>query len=132
MRRIRASPWQTAGPRSSIIEAHPIATCVRVIMVDRPMWSGSESDHLWRLSAERAREDMGARHRQKENPRALAGRLRRAQTFLRTLGIESRRPSRNGIDQLTTRRKLPVLTIIDTLALLASDRSSLQLACGLL
>jgi hypothetical protein len=29
----------------------------------------------------------GAQHGQK-NPRALAGRLRRAQTFLRTLGIE--------------------------------------------
>src|SRR5262249_19745128 len=42
----------------NIIEADPIATCVRAIMVDRTMWSGSASD-LLRLCAERAREDMG-------------------------------------------------------------------------
>jgi hypothetical protein len=71
----------------SIIEADPIATCVRAMMVDRTLWTGSASD-LLRFCAE-ARDDIarggswGAK-----NPRALAGRLRRAQTFLRTLGIE--------------------------------------------
>jgi hypothetical protein len=37
----------------SIIEADPIATCVRAIMVDRTMWTGSASD-LLRLCAESA------------------------------------------------------------------------------
>ena len=71
----------------SIIEADPIATCVRAIMVDRPMWTGSASD-LWRLCAESVRDDISRGPVWAKNPRALAGRLRRAQTFLRTLGIE--------------------------------------------
>jgi hypothetical protein len=70
----------------SIIEADPIATCVRAFMVNRTMWTGSASD-LLRLFAENARDDI-SRAALVKNPRALAGRLRRAQTFLRTLGIE--------------------------------------------
>ena len=71
----------------SIIEADPIATCVRTIMADRTMWTGSASD-LMRLCAESARDDISAGGAWAKNPRALAGRLRRAQTFLRSLGIE--------------------------------------------
>jgi hypothetical protein len=70
-----------------MIEADPIATCVRSIMVDRTMWTGSASD-LLRLYAESARDDVSSGPAWAKNPRALAGRLRRAQTFLRTLGIE--------------------------------------------
>ena len=70
----------------SVIEADPIATCVRAIMVDRTTWTGSASD-LLRLRAENAREDA-SRGAWAKNPRTLAGRLRRAQTFLRALGIE--------------------------------------------
>jgi hypothetical protein len=69
----------------SIIEADPIATCVRAIMIDRAIWTGSASD-LLRLCAESARDESGTAWA--KNPRALAGRLRRAQTSLRTLGIE--------------------------------------------
>jgi hypothetical protein len=50
----------------SIIEADPIANCVRAIMVDRTMWTGSASDllHLW---AESARDEFrGAQHGQKK------------------------------------------------------------------
>jgi len=54
-------------------------------MIDRAMWTGSASD-LLRLCAESARDESGTAWA--KNPRALAGRLRRAQTFLRTLGIE--------------------------------------------
>jgi hypothetical protein len=54
-------------------------------MIDRAIWSGSASD--LRLCAESARDESGTAWA-KKNPRALAGRLRRAQTFLRTLGIE--------------------------------------------
>ena len=71
----------------SIMEADAIATCVRAIMVDRTTWSGSASD-LLRLCAEIARDDISRATAWAKNPRALAGRLRRAQTFLRTLGIE--------------------------------------------
>jgi len=56
-------------------------------MVDRPLWTGSASD-LLRLCAEGARDDISRGRVWAKNPRALAGRLRRAQTFLRTLGIE--------------------------------------------
>src|SRR5262249_36341840 len=51
------------------------------------MWTGSASD-LLRLCAEHARADVSSGTAWAKNPRALAGRLRRAQTFLRTLGIE--------------------------------------------
>jgi hypothetical protein len=71
----------------SIIEADPVATCVRALMVDRTLWSGSASD-LLRLCAESTRDDISKGPIWGKNPRALAGRLRRAQTFLRTLGIE--------------------------------------------
>jgi hypothetical protein len=50
------------------------------------MWTGSASD-LLRLCAESAREKARGGAWAK-SPRALAGRLQRAQTFLRTLGIE--------------------------------------------
>jgi hypothetical protein len=70
----------------SIIEADPIATCVRAIMVDRT-WTGSASD-LLRLCAESARDDISRGVAWAKNPRALAGRLRRCQTFLQTLGID--------------------------------------------
>jgi hypothetical protein len=56
-------------------------------MVDRTMWSGTASE-LLRLCAESARDEISRGAAWARNPRALAGRLRRAQTFLRTLGIE--------------------------------------------
>jgi hypothetical protein len=71
----------------SIIDADPVATCVRALMIDRTIWTGSASD-LLRLCAERARADISSGTAWAKNPRALASRLRRAQTFLRTLGIE--------------------------------------------
>jgi hypothetical protein len=63
----------------NMVDADPVAGLVREIMADRAKWKGSASD-LWRAGANRAGWP--------KNPRALAGRLRRAQTFLRTLGIE--------------------------------------------
>ena len=71
----------------SIIEADPIANCVRAMMVDRTIWTGSASD-LFLLCSEGAREGISSGGGWAKNPRALAGRLRRAQTFLRSLGIE--------------------------------------------
>src|SRR5262249_6163915 len=63
----------------NIIDADPVAALVREIMAGRTQWTGSASDLL----------QVGTnRSGWPTNPRALAGRLRRAQTFLRTLGIE--------------------------------------------
>jgi hypothetical protein len=63
----------------NIIDAEPVATCVRELMSDRTQWRGSASD-LLQLGANRSGWP--------KSPRALAGRLRRAQSFLRALGIE--------------------------------------------
>jgi hypothetical protein len=71
----------------SIMEADPIAACLRSIMADRTTWTGSASE-LLRLCVEHARADVSSGAAWAKNPRALAGRLRWAQTFLRTLGIE--------------------------------------------
>jgi CoA-transferase family III len=63
----------------NIIDADPVATLVREIMADRAQWTGSASDLL----------QVGTnRSGWPKSPRALAGRLRRAQSLLRTLGIE--------------------------------------------
>jgi hypothetical protein len=73
----------------SIIEADPLATCVRRITSEKGSWTGSASD-LLRLCAESAREDTTVSPPWAKNPRALAGRLRRAQTFLRSIVTFSR------------------------------------------
>jgi hypothetical protein len=63
----------------NIIDVDPVAALVREIMADRAQWTGSASDLL----------QVGTnRSGWPKSPRALAGRLRRAQTFLRALGIE--------------------------------------------
>src|SRR5262249_35096860 len=43
----------------SIVEADPVAMCVRGLMIDRSMWTGSASD-LLRLCGERARADTSS------------------------------------------------------------------------
>src|SRR6185369_6888493 len=71
----------------NIVDADPVAARVREIMADRAQWTGSASDLL--LAGTNVGNAMvGNRSGWPKNPRALAGRLRRAQTFLRTLGIE--------------------------------------------
>jgi hypothetical protein len=57
----------------------PVAAHVRELMADRAQWTGSASD-LLQAGTNRSGWPKSAR--------ALAGRLRRAQTFLRTLGGE--------------------------------------------
>ena len=72
----------------NIVDADPVAAHVREIMADRAQWTGSASD-LLRVGTNVAGNAMvGNRSGWPKNPRALAGRLRRAQTLLRTLGIE--------------------------------------------
>jgi len=73
-----------------IIDADPVATAVCSLMAMRTMrtvWTGTASDLLGAL-AEVARDRAVKSKNWPVNPRALAGRLRRAATFLRKIGIE--------------------------------------------
>jgi hypothetical protein len=69
-----------------MIDADPITACVREFMSERSCWMGSAAD-LLRIGVERTSQTADYTGWPK-NPRALAGHLRRAQTFLRVLGIE--------------------------------------------
>jgi hypothetical protein len=71
-----------------IIDADPVAACVREILAERSSWTGTAAD-LLHAGAERGADGISReRTGWPKNPRALAGRLRRAQTFLRVLGID--------------------------------------------
>jgi hypothetical protein len=70
-----------------VIDADPIANAVCAVMATRTMWTGTASDLLGAL-AEAAGERVAKSKTWPDNPRALAGRLRRAATFLRKIGIE--------------------------------------------
>ena len=85
---LRAYEANRRAAVESVIDKDAVAACVREIMADRRTWTGTASD-LLRVAADLA--GNGASWRNADwprNPRLLAGRLRRAQTFLRTLGIE--------------------------------------------
>ena len=70
-----------------VIDADPVANAVRAIMATRTEWTGTASDLLGDL-AEVADEGVVKSRTWPGNPRALGGRLRRAATFLRKVGIE--------------------------------------------
>jgi hypothetical protein len=84
----RAYADNRRGAIADAIDADPVAACVRELMAERGSWAGCAAD-LLRVGADRSRNAVivGGRDWPK-NPRALAGRLRRAQAFLRALGIE--------------------------------------------
>jgi hypothetical protein len=70
-----------------VIDADPIAVAVRAVMAMRTVWTGTASDLLGAL-VEAAGERAAKSKTWPDSPRALAGRLRRAATFLRKIGIE--------------------------------------------
>ena len=70
-----------------VIDADPIAAAVRAVMTMRTEWTGTASDLLGAL-AEMAGERVAKSKTWPDSPRALAGRLRRAATFLRKIGID--------------------------------------------
>jgi hypothetical protein len=70
-----------------VIDADPIASAVRAIMATRTVWTGTASDLLGAL-AEVVGERIAKSKTWPDGPRALAGRLRRAATSLRKIGIE--------------------------------------------
>jgi hypothetical protein len=71
----------------SVIDADSIAAAVHAMMAKRAVWTGTASDLLGAL-AEVVGERAAKAKAWPESPRALAGRLRRAATFLRKVGIE--------------------------------------------
>ncbi len=70
-----------------VIEADPVASAVRALVADRRRWRGTVSELLTALG-ELAGERLTRSKSWPTTPRALSGRLRRAATFLRRLGVE--------------------------------------------
>lgn len=70
-----------------VIDADPVAAAVRAVMLERTEWTGTASDLLGALG-EAAGERIAKSKTWPDSPRALSGRLRRAATFLRKIGIE--------------------------------------------
>ena len=84
---LRAYDANRQAAIEGVIDADPVAAFVREIMAERRTWAGRASDLLHaRIAAGEDAPDRTAGW--PRNPRALAGRLRRCQTFLRTVGIE--------------------------------------------
>jgi hypothetical protein len=71
----------------NVIEADPVAAAVCAVMAERTEWTGTATDLLGAL-AEEAGERVAKAKTWPANPRALSGRLRRAATFLRRVGID--------------------------------------------
>jgi hypothetical protein len=70
-----------------VIEADPVAAAVRALMSTQTVWTGTASDLLGVL-AEGVDERIAKSKTWPDSSRALSGRLRRAATFLRKIGIE--------------------------------------------
>ena len=88
----------------SVIEADEVASTVRAWMADRTDWSGTASDLRTRLS-EHAGAAVTNGKTWPSTPRALSGRLRRAATFLRTVGVHI------DFDQKVGRNRTRLITI---------------------
>ena len=78
-----------------VIDADPIASALRAVMATQTEWTGTASDLLSAL-AEAVDERVTKTKTWPDTPRALSGRLRRAATFLRKIGIEISFPGRKG------------------------------------
>jgi hypothetical protein len=117
-----------------MIDTDPIAACVRDFMSERSSWTGSAAD-LLRISVER-RGQAGDNTGWPKNPRALAGHLRRTQTFLRVLGIEISfsREGRSGTRVIRMRRSfentVSTVSSVSSGPAAISDRPPLDSASG--
>ena len=89
----------------SMIDGDPVASSVREIMAQRKTWIGTAADLL--CFGGKYSDGVVSRSLPK-SPRALAGQLRRAQTPLRSLGIEIvfSREGRAGTRTITITRGL--------------------------
>lgn len=70
-----------------VIDADPVAAAVRALLATRTEWTGTASDLLGALAGV-AGERIAKSKTWPDGPCALAGRLRRAATFLRKVGVE--------------------------------------------
>ena len=84
----RAYWWNRRAAVEDVVDADPVAAGIRDFMSEREGWTGSASDLLRALDGRRQAVGEASSPGWPRSPRALAGRLRRAQTFLRTLGLE--------------------------------------------
>ncbi len=71
----------------SVIEADPVGSAIRSLMISRTEWTGTASDLLGALSEE-AGERLAKAKTWPASARALSGRLRRTAPFLRKIGID--------------------------------------------
>jgi hypothetical protein len=71
----------------NVIEADPVASRVREMMVERKTWTGTAAE-LLSHGAQYSGDSLWTSIGWPKNPRSLAGRLRRAQPGLRSLGID--------------------------------------------
>jgi hypothetical protein len=97
-----------------VIEADPVAAFVREVMAVRSTWAGRASD-LLRIRIATSEDAPDKTAGWPRNPRALASRLRRCQTFLRTVGIDIAfsREGRTGsrLIRMTSMAKSPRISI---------------------
>ena len=84
----RAYAANRRATTEGFIDADPVAACVRDIMTTRDQWAGTASDFLLAAEQLQRQEALICRPGWPRTPRALAGRLRRAQTSLRAVGID--------------------------------------------
>ena len=112
-----------AGSRKAaiegVIEADPVASWVREIMSERSSWTGSAAD-LLRVSLERTSQTSDSAG-QPKTPRALAGHLRWAQTFLRALGIDIAFSRQDRASSRVIRMRTPLENTVSTVSSV-SDR----------
>jgi hypothetical protein len=106
----------------SIIDADPITAFVRELMNERSSWTGNAAD-LLRLSVE-CNSQTGENTGRPKNPRALAGHLRRSQTFLRAVGVNISfgREGRAGTRVIRIRRSAE--NIVSTVSTVSSVRGN--------
>ena len=97
--------------------------CVRAIMAERAIWTGSASDLCAFVRGACPRRHFGQLAWPK-NPRALAGRLRRAQTFLRTLGIEIAFSVKGGAGTRMIRVSRSAENSVSTVSTVSAARSN--------
>ena len=99
----------------NVIEDDPVAAAVRALMAERTEWTGTATDLVSAL-AEKTGERVAKSKTWSASPRALSGRLRRAATFLRKVGIGSTtsRKDERATGSLSSRRKETLSTRVVT------------------
>ena len=90
----------------SVIDGDAVASRIRDIMAQRNTWTGTAAE-LVHQGAQPSDETLWSNTGWPKTPRALAGRLRRAQPGLRSVGIDIvfSRQGRTGTRTITMRRK---------------------------